>query len=200
MGALLAGSWRQPRGPERAPRSMGIMCFEKNEHHAPWERSWPAAGATPAAQNERHAAWESFLLKKNERRAAWECSWPAAGATPAAQNERHAAWESFCLKKNECHAAWEPGQLLPPLRPRTSATQHGNHFLKKTNATLHGNAPAAQGRPRSDKTKKYCFFIKNIDFSLEKCRFGDEKGVLHYVLRREMAIFRKMTILSWKYV
>ena len=43
---------------------MGSIVFAKNERHAAWERSWPAAGATPAAQNERHAAWESFFFKK----------------------------------------------------------------------------------------------------------------------------------------
>ena len=39
--------------------------------------------------------------------------------------------------------------------------------------------------------QKKCFFIKNIDFSLEKCRFGDKKGVLHYVLRRDLVILAK---------
>ena len=61
---LLADRWRHPRGRERAPRCMGSIVFEKNERHAAWERSWPAAGATPAAQNERHAAWESLFFKK----------------------------------------------------------------------------------------------------------------------------------------
>ena len=39
--------------------------------------------------------------------------------------------------------------------------------------------------------QKNCFFIKNIDFSLEKCRFGAKKGLLHYVLRRDFVIFAK---------
>ena len=124
MGALLAGSWRHPRGPERAPRSMGIIFFQKNERHAAWERSWPAPGATKSSRSHPRTAWESF-------------------------------------------------------------------FFKKTSVTLHGSAPAAQGRPRSPKTKKSRFCIKNIDFSLEKCRFGATKGVVHYVLRRERAIFKK---------
>ena len=34
-------------------------------------------------------------------------------------------------------------------------------------------------------------FIKNVDFSLEKCRFGTKKGLLHYVLRRDLVIFAK---------
>ena len=38
---------------------------------------------------------------------------------------------------------------------------------------------------------KSCFFIKSADFSLEKCRFGAKKGVSHYVLRRDLAIFAK---------
>ena len=38
---------------------------------------------------------------------------------------------------------------------------------------------------------KYCFFIKHVDFSLEKCRFGAKKGVSHYVLRRDLVIFAK---------
>ena len=32
---------------------------------------------------------------------------------------------------------------------------------------------------------------RNIDFSLEKCRFGAKKGVSHYVLRRDLVIFEK---------
>ena len=40
---------------------------------------------------------------------------------------------------------------------------------------------------------KSCFFNKNIDFSLEKCRFGRKKGLLHYVLRRKRVIFQKST-------
>ena len=35
------------------------------------------------------------------------------------------------------------------------------------------------------------FVIKHVDFSLEKCRFGATKGVLHYVLRRKRVILRK---------
>ena len=47
-------------------------------------------------------------------------------------------------------------------------------------------------RPRQDRPlKKYHFFIKNVDFSLEKCRFGAHRGVLHYVLRRKRVILRK---------
>ena len=36
-----------------------------------------------------------------------------------------------------------------------------------------------------------CFFIDNVDSSLEKCRFGAKKGVSHYVLRRDLVIFAK---------
>ena len=32
--------------------------------------------------------------------------------------------------------------------------------------------------------------IKNIDCSLEKCRFGATKGVLHYVLKRKRVMLR----------
>ena len=38
------------------------------------------------------------------------------------------------------------------------------------------------------ETHKCRCFIKNVDFSLEKCRFGTNKGVLHYVLKRELAL------------
>ena len=41
----------------------------------------------------------------------------------------------------------------------------------------------------SSFNQKSCFFIKHIDFSLEKCTFGAKKGVLHYVLRRDFVIF-----------
>ena len=40
----------------------------------------------------------------------------------------------------------------------------------------------------SSFNQQNCFFIKHIVFSFEKCRFGATKGVLHYVLRREMVI------------
>ena len=44
-------------------------------------------------------------------------------------------------------------------------------------------------RPRPDHPlKKYRFFIQNVGFSLEKCRFGAHRGVLHYVLKREWAL------------
>ena len=47
-------------------------------------------------------------------------------------------------------------------------------------------------RPRQDRPlKKYRFLIENVDFSLEKCRFGATKGVLHYVLRRKRVILAK---------
>ena len=39
--------------------------------------------------------------------------------------------------------------------------------------------------------KIHVFLVKNIDFSLEKCRFGAHRGVLHYVLRRKRMIVRK---------
>ena len=45
----------------------------------------------------------------------------------------------------------------------------------------------------SSFNQKNCFFNKNIDFSLEKCRFGRKKGLLHYVLRRKRVIFQKST-------
>ena len=38
------------------------------------------------------------------------------------------------------------------------------------------------------ETHKCRLFIKNVDLSLEKCRFGTDKGVLLYVLRRELAV------------
>ena len=54
--------------------------------------------------------------------------------------------------------------------------------------------PKTTQRPRQDRPlKKYRFFIKNIDFSLEKCRFGAKKSVSHYVLRRKREIFQKNT-------
>ena len=45
--------------------------------------------------------------------------------------------------------------------------------------------------PREVFINKVVFFIKNVDFSLEKCRFGAKKGVSHYVLRRDLVIFAK---------
>ena len=54
--------------------------------------------------------------------------------------------------------------------------------------------PKTTQRPRQDRPlKKYRFFIKNLDFSLEKCRFGAKRSVSHYVLRRKRVIFQKHT-------
>ena len=36
-----------------------------------------------------------------------------------------------------------------------------------------------------------CLLITNVDFPLEKFRFGAKKGVSHYVLRRDLVILRK---------
>ena len=46
----------------------------------------------------------------------------------------------------------------------------------------------AQDHPR-EKNDGVC--IKNVDFSVEKCAFGATKGVLHYVLRRQIVILEK---------
>ena len=43
----------------------------------------------------------------------------------------------------------------------------------------------------SSFNQKNCFAIKNVDCSLEKCRFGAHRGVLHYVLRRKRVILAK---------
>ena len=43
----------------------------------------------------------------------------------------------------------------------------------------------------SNLNQQSCFSIKNIDFPWEKCRFGATKGVLHYVLRRDLLISAK---------
>ena len=100
---------------------------------------------------------------------------------------------SIVVEKNERHAAWERSWPAP------GATKCSrNHpraawealFLKKTNATLHGSAPAAQGRPRLPKRKNAMCFIKNVDFHW-KCAFGSHKGVLHYVLKRKRVMLRK---------
>ena len=38
--------------------------------------------------------------------------------------------------------------------------------------------------------KSSCF-IKNVNFSLERCTFGANSGVLHYVLRRKIVLLKK---------
>ena len=43
----------------------------------------------------------------------------------------------------------------------------------------------------SSFNQKSWLFNNNIDFSLEKCRFGRKQGLLHYVLRRKRVIFQK---------
>ena len=102
---------------------------------------------------------------------------------------------SIVFEKNERHAAWERSWPAPGATKCSRSHPRAaweSFFFKKTNATLHGSAPAAQGRPRSAKRKKEGIFIKNVDFSMEKCRFGAHRGVLHYVLKRKRVILRKM--------
>ena len=38
---------------------------------------------------------------------------------------------------------------------------------------------------------KSCFFIRNVDFLLKKCRFAATKGVLYYVLMRKKGDIKK---------
>ena len=45
--------------------------------------------------------------------------------------------------------------------------------------------------PQDHPSEKCCFFIKNDDFSLEKCRFGAQKVILHYVLKRKLSFLEK---------
>ena len=79
--------------------------------------SWPTAGATPAAENERHAAWEALFLKKTSA----TLHGSAPGATPAAQNERHAAWEALFLKETSAtlHESAPGRPPAPPDHPKT---------------------------------------------------------------------------------
>ena len=109
-----------------------------------------------AAQNERHAAWEALFLKKTSA----TLHGSAPGGTPAAQNERHAAWEALFLKKTSAtlHGSAPGRQLAAPPRPRTSATQHGNHFCSKKRAPRCMGAlrplKGAQDHPRETQEKK----------------------------------------------
>ena len=65
--------------------------------------------------------------------------------------------------------------------------------------TVPGAVPGTTPKRRQDHPKttprplieKVHVLNKNVDLSLEKCRFGATKGVLHYVLRRDLVIFAK---------
>jgi hypothetical protein len=77
------------------------------------------------------------------------------------KNERHAAWErswpsagATKCSRNHPRAAWE------------------SLFFKKTSATLHGSAPAAQGRPRSAKRKNDVFLLKILIFHWKSVGLG----------------------------
>ena len=105
----------------------------------------------------------SIAFEKNERHAAWERSW----RHPRGPERAPRCMGSIVFEKNERHAAWERSWPAP---------------------RRHQTTP----RPRQDRPlKKYRLFIKNVGFSLEKCRFGAHRGVLHYVLKREWALPRK---------
>ena len=56
-------------------------------------------------------------------------------------------------------------------------------------------------RPRQDRpVKKHQFFIKNVAFSLGKCVNGNHKSVLHYVLKRDLAVLQKNMFFHWESV
>ena len=154
MGALLGLSVRHPRGPEATPRCMGSKVFERNERHAAWELSWGSPSATPAARKPRHAAWEAKCLK--------ETNATLHGSSPGAL----------------------PGALLaPPPRPKVTQTCMRSRFLEKNERHAHGKHMSPQDRPKSFGMENVDFF-ENVSFSLEKCRFGANRGVLPYVLKR----------------
>ena len=54
-------------------------------------------------------------------------------------------------------------------------------------------SPCENENSMSSFNQKNCFLIKNIDFSLEKCRFAAKKSVSHYVLKRKTVILRTNT-------
>ena len=61
-------------------------------------------------------------------------------------------------------------------------------------SALLAGPPAPPDHPKTTPRppiEKVSFFIINVDFSLQKCRFGAHRGVLHYVLRRDLVIFAK---------
>ena len=113
----------------------------------------------------------------------WCCSWPTAGATPAAQNERHAAWESFVFKKRapRCMGALLAGHRRHQMFQKPSPRSMGIIFVQKKRTPRFMGAllplKGAQDHPRQ----------KNAVFA-SKSSFGTTTGVLHYVLRREIAI------------
>ena len=64
---------------------------------------------------------------------------------------------------------------------------------KRTGGAQGDVQEASRRRPRRHPGRRTGggFGIENIVFSLEKCRFGAHRGVLHYVLRRKRVILRK---------
>ena len=107
----------------------------------------------------------------------------------------------FSLEK--CRFRAHRGVLHYVLRRKNVIFRNNDHFeLEICVKARGGRAARCMGtllagprrhqttpRPRQDRPlKKYHFLIKNIDFSLEKCRFGAHRGVLHYVLKRERAL------------
>ena len=85
--------------------------------------------------------------------------------------------------------------LAGPRRHQTTPRPRQDRPLKKLIFHWKSVYLEPQGAPNVDMQDIYAklidFLIKNIDFSLEKCRFGAKKGVLHYVLRRKRVILRK---------
>jgi hypothetical protein len=99
------------------------------------------------------------------------------------RNERHAAWE----------LSWGPpgGLLAPPPWPKSHANLEEKQITKKKRTPQQREAFLGPRPAQGAFYVNCCFFIENVSFSLEKCVFGANRGVLAYVLKREWALQRK---------
>ncbi len=69
----------------------------------------------------------------------------------------------------------------PPNHPKTAKTAQDHPRLSQDQAKI---------TPRPS-IGFFCFLFQHIDFSVEKCEFGTNTRVSHYVLKRELALPRK---------
>ena len=93
------------------------------------------------------------------------------------------------VRRAPCAVRGEREALLGPRPPPPGAQKPTPpageaHFKKKNERHRSEKHFSAQDRPKELFIQIVDFLIEHVNFSLEKCMFGANRGVLAYVLKR----------------
>ena len=135
----------------------------------------------------------------------WCCSWPTPGATrPPQPRAKTAHWKSIDFW-SKC---WFGADVGDGHFYRESLCENDNSMKQETHkcrfffqmliwhwrwrcGSVKENPCARMRIPCRVLIKKVGFSTKILIFQWTKCRFGRKKGLLHYVLRRDLVILAK---------